>query len=75
MKIDNEKVLCIIDMLQKYNLVKRTEIELEDTDASSLVYHFQSTPSFVALLIFAREMLDPPNHYNYYMSNRSKPYL
>lgn len=75
LKIDNEKVLCIIDMLQKYNLIKRTEIELDDTDVSTLVYHFRSTPSFIALLIFAREMLDPPNHFNYYMNNRSKPYL
>ena len=37
--------------------------------------YFYPTPSFIAFLIFAREMIEAPNHFHYYNGGRSKPYL
>ncbi len=68
-----DRALEIIGMLEKFNLVYKTEIELDDE--TKMVYNFKPTPSLVALLIFAREMIKPPNNYSYYSIERTKPYL
>ena len=44
-------------------------------DEMQTVYHFSPTPSFIALLVFAREIIDKPEIFAYYMRGRSKPYL
>lgn len=73
--VDVDKAIAIIAILQKYRLIHQTKIEMDDE--TQVVYKFQPTPSFIAFLIFAREMIDPPNHFNYYHQGRStgKPYL
>lgn len=71
--ISIDRTVEIISLLEKYNLVYKTEIELDDE--LKTVYNFKPTPSFVALLIFAREMIKPPNNYSYYNGSRIKPYL
>ena len=69
----SERAIEIISFLEKYNLVYKTEIELDDE--LKPVSNFKPTPSFVALLIFAREMIKPPTNYLYYNASRNKPYL
>lgn len=73
--VDVDKAIAIIAILQKYCLIHQTKIEMDDE--IQVVYKFQPTPSFIAFLVFAREMIDPPDHFNYYHGGRStsKPYL
>lgn len=71
--VDAEKTTEIIKVLLKYHLVKKTQIELDDEIKD--VYTFFPTPSFVSLLIFAREIIDPPHNFAFYSEGRSKPYL
>lgn len=68
-----ERAQEIIDILAKWYLICSTQIEMDDEIQK--VYTFRPTPSFVALLIFAREMIDPPNHFNYYSGCMGAPYL
>ncbi len=68
-----EKVAEIIQKLEKYDMIHSTQIEMDDEIQT--VYRFRSTPSFVALLIFAREIISPPNHFCYFNADREKPYL
>ena len=63
----------IIQILAKWHLILTTHIEMDDVTQE--VYTFRPTPSFVAFLIFSREMIDPPNHFNYYSGGRRKPFL
>lgn len=63
----------VLDILEKYGLLQKTQIEIDD--GIRFVYKFTPTPSFVALLIFAREMIDIPNNFIYYGGGRCKPYL
>lgn len=71
--LTQDKAVEVVGMLEKYNLVYKTEIELDDE--LKTVYNFKPTPSFVALLIFAKEIIKPPQNYSYYSIERSKPYL
>ena len=73
MDIDKNTAADIIRILQKYSLIHVTQIEMDDEDQE--IYTFNPTPSFIALLIFAREMIDRPNNFSYYMGNRNQPYL
>lgn len=73
LNITQERAVEVVGMLEKYNLVYKTEIELDDE--LKTVYNFKPTPSFVALLIFAKEIIKPPQNYFYYSIERSKPYL
>lgn len=73
MSITYERAVEILDVLKKYRFVWTSQIELDD-DVQT-VYHFKPTPSFVALLIFAREIIDEPEIFCYNMSWRNKPYL
>lgn len=73
MKIEKEKAIQVIDVLEKYNLLQKTQIETDDEIQT--VYNFMPTPSFIAFLIFAREMIKTPNNFSYYNAGRNKPYL
>lgn len=73
MGVEFDRAMEIIRILYEYNLIRTTYIEMDDVTQE--VYTFNPTPSFVALLIFAHEMIAPPNTFVYFMSNRSKPYL
>ena len=73
MGIDRDTAIDIIRTLQKYHLIHITQIEMDDEEQE--IYTFNPTPSFIALLIFAREMIARPNVFHYYMGNRNQPYL
>lgn len=73
LKVEAEKAGQILAVLEKYNLISRTLIEMEDETLT--VYKFKPTPSFIAFLIFAKEMIDPPRNWSYYSEGRNKPYL
>ena len=73
LKIESDKAKQIIDVLKKYDLVYETQIEMDDE--TQIVYNFRPTPSFIAFLIFAKEMINPPNRFHYYSGGRNKPYL
>ena len=73
LEVSQERSMEIIQLLKKINLVTSRELELDDIVRD--VYIFVPNTAFIALLIFAREMIDIPN--NFYVNNRSrrKPYL
>ena len=71
--VTTERAQAIIDVLVRWHLILTTQIEMDDE--IQRVYTFRPTPSFVALLIFAREMIDPPNNFNYYCGCTGTPYL
>ncbi len=73
LKIETDKAKHIIGVLEKYNLLYKTQIEMDAE--TQTVYNFKPTPSFIALLIFAREMINMPNNFSYYSGGRNKPYL
>ncbi len=73
MSITIEKANIVLELLRKYRLVYPSQIEMDDEVQT--VYQFCSTPSFVAFLIFAREMIDKPGVFCYYNEGRRKPYL
>lgn len=71
--ISVEKAREILSTLKKYKMVYSTLIEMDDE--IKVVYHFRPTPSFAALLIFAQELINEPDNFNYYSERRDKPYL
>ena len=71
--ISEEKSKNIIGILKKYNMVSSTFIEIDDSVQE--YFKFSPTPSFVALLIFAREIICKPQSFSYYHQCRTKPYL
>jgi transcriptional regulator with XRE-family HTH domain len=73
LKIEVDKAKQIINVLEKYGLLCKTQIDMDDE--LQTVYNFKPTPSFIAFLIFAREMITPPNNFIYYSAGRNKPYL
>ena len=73
MGLTPEKSNEILMLLSKYHLLSSTQIEMDDEVQT--VYHFRPSPSWIALLIFAREMIDKPNIFDYYCEGRRKPYL
>lgn len=73
LKIDTEKAVQVIATLEKYGLLYQTEIEMDDDIRT--VYKFKPTPSFIALLIFAKEMINAPGSFSYYCAGRNKPYF
>ncbi|MCL1859285.1 MAG: helix-turn-helix domain-containing protein [Oscillospiraceae bacterium] len=73
LKIETEKATEVINILKKYNLINTTQLEMDDTTQE--IYTYRPTPSFVALLIFAREMIDRPTSWRFCTNNRTKPYL
>ncbi len=73
LKIDTVRAKRIINVLLKYNLLYETQIEMDDE--IRMVYNFKPTPSFVALLIFSKEIIKAPNNFSYYSGGRNKPYF
>ncbi len=71
--INDEKAKEILSKLKKYKMVYSTQIEMDDEIQT--VYHFNPTPSFIALLIFAREIIEKPEIFSYYCGGRDTPYL
>lgn len=63
----------IIEFLLKYHLVKKNQIELDNEIKE--IYAFFPSPSFIALLIFAKEMIEPPRSFAFFSDSRRKPYL
>lgn len=68
-----EKAKQIIAELLRLSILAKTVAEIDNELVE--VYQFARRPSFVSMLIFAREMIDIPN--NFYVQNRRrrKPYL
>ena len=73
LKVTAERAKEIIDILSRYSLIRKTELEMDDEVMT--VYTFSPTPSFIALLIFSREMIDPPNIFVYFSGGRTLPFL
>ena len=73
LNVDVERALEILKVLAKYSLIKTSPLELDDVITE--VYTFNPTPSFVSLLIFAREMINPTHYFSFYSNGRNKPYL
>ncbi len=71
--ISAERAQQIMDILKDRGLIYTTQVEIDDEVQN--VYSFFPKPSFPALLIFAREMIDRPQHFAYHMENRSSTYL
>lgn len=71
--VEEEKANEILKTLKKYRMVYSTQIEMDDE--LQTVYHFSPSASFIALLIFAREIIDKPEVFAYYSGGRTKPYL
>lgn len=73
MGVTQERAMEILQMMRKYHLIGVTSIEMDDETQE--VYTFRPTPSFVAFLIFARELIDRPRSFSFYSEMREKPYL
>ncbi|MCL2774052.1 MAG: helix-turn-helix domain-containing protein [Oscillospiraceae bacterium] len=73
LNIDLEKATAVIKTLIKYEIIRTTEIEMDDVMQET--YNFNPTPSFIALLIFAQEIIRPPHSWNFYCGGDEKPYL
>ena len=71
--IDVQKADEILKALKKYHLIAFSQIEMDDEVQT--VYQFRPTASFVALLIFAREIIDKPEIFSYYSGGRTEPYF
>ena len=71
--VDHERAVQILGILEKYRLIYRTQLEMDEEIQT--VYHFRPTPSFVALLIFAREVIRTPRCFSYQKNVRGKPHL
>ena len=71
--MDFDKALSVIQTLCKYEMVYTTHIEMDDVTQE--IYTFAPTPSFTAMLIFARELIDKPNNFYYNLNGRKKPYF
>lgn len=73
MGVDLDNALHVLKTLQKYDIISTTQIEMDDLIQD--VYIFHPTPSFTAMLIFAREIINKPCVFSYFMGGRNKPYL
>lgn len=73
MGMEPDKAMQVIEIVKKYHFLNQTQIEMDDEIQT--VYKFNPTPSFVAFLIFAREIIQTPNNFSYYSGGRNKPYF
>ena len=71
--LDARQAGDILRGLQLYGLVMGMPAELDG--AAQELYRFLPTPSFTAMLIFARELIDRPHTFVYLSEHRTKPYL
>jgi len=73
LSVDTERAKQLVGILKKMNLIRISKLELDDETRD--VYTFVSNTAFIALLIFAREMIDRPSAFSYQSGFRTKPYL
>lgn len=73
LNVSSEKAQQIVRILTKYQMVSKTQLELDDE--MKVVYTLIPRPSFVGLLILAREMMEPAHRFVCHSDNRSKPFL
>lgn len=73
LNIEFKKAQEIVRILKKYQMVRSTQLELDDEIKD--VYNLIPLPTFVGFLIFAREMIEPTRRFAYYSDNRSKSLL
>jgi len=68
-----QKAKEVLAELLRLRLLEKTEAEIDGQTMP--LYRFWARPSFISMLIFAREMIDIPQ--NFYVNNgaRRKPYL
>ena len=71
--LSEERASEIIRTLSQYHLIQTIHLEMDDEIQE--IYRFYPMPSFPALLIFARELIDKPKCFTYFMGSRQKPYL
>ena len=72
--LTSEKATEVLELFGKYNLAAKTEVE-EDNGNMQTIYKFVPRPSFIALMIFAHEMISPPYSLTHTCNTRTKPYL
>ncbi len=72
LNISEEIAGAVIKVISKYGLIKESILEL---DEDTVIYKFNPIPSFVPLLIFAREIIKPWQRGSYVQKARKKPYL
>lgn len=63
LNINEEKAQSIIDIMEKYHMLRSKHVELDD--AIMKIYEFNPISSFVSMLIFAREIIDPREYFHY----------
>ena len=73
LSVSQERSIEIIQLLKKINLVTSRELELDDIVRD--VYIFVPNTAFIALLIFAREMIERPSKFACNSGFRTKPFL
>ncbi len=73
LNICESKVASIIQTMRKYHLLN--VITAECGGKLTKVYTYRPNPAIAAMLIFAREIIQRPNSYTYFMAARSAPYL
>ena len=73
LNVSVNKAQEIVGVLTKYQLVHKTQLELDDEIKN--VYNLIPRPTFMGLLILAREMMEPTHRFAYHSDNRSKPLL
>ncbi|MHB1152397.1 MAG: helix-turn-helix domain-containing protein [Eubacteriales bacterium] len=73
LNINEEKAIEILIKLKEYHMICTSEIELDDE--TQTIYSFTPNPAFIALLIFAKEIINKPNCFWMYQGGRNAPYL
>ena len=68
-----QKAKEVMSELLRLHVVQK---QIAEVDGETMpLYRFQSSPSFVSMLIFAREMIDIPSNFYVYNNGRRKPFL
>lgn len=73
LSITADKTNEILQVLKKFGMVNKSVAEIDDELTE--LYTFYGTPSFPAMLIFAKELICRPSHFNFHCQSRKKPYL
>ena len=73
LSLSPEKAKQIISELLRLHLLGKTTAELADETVD--FYNFQAKPSFVSMLVFAREMIERPSKFALNSGFRTKPFL
>ncbi len=71
--ISAERAEEILVMLKNYGHLSVNVLGVDDGEIT--MYRLMPQPPFVALLMFARECINRPHNFTYYMGGRGEPYL